>query len=238
MKTFNLKNYGIENLDNEPFKIKKITETFEDTYYDENHIKHITKINKIKRYIVINKNNENEIYQGLREPHKWYKTFKKALLGVLRDLKRFDYIDHNKCEKFYNYKQDEKSIEEYHNKYFFEDDIMSKYCFLLILKRFNGHMSKSIREYIHLIDDDPEFDYSGITDDYIEELILHQIPHRYYKDKYFIKNIPKYAKIMSREFYYTKKGEKHYSEKISERSKNFHKIKKQYYEKLLYNMIK
>ena len=113
---------------------------------------------------------------------------------------------------------------------------MNHRCFLTLLKKYNGHISKSIIEYINIIDGDKDFEYTGI--DYIWELVSHQIPHRYYQNEYFIKNIPKYAKLMSKEFLYTKKGEKFYGEKITDNLKKGFKINEKYYKKLMYNMVK
>lgn len=231
MKIFDLKNYGIDDLSKESFEIKKIIKPFKKYYFDENYIMH-TKIEKLKGYILINKETNQQIM--IDWGYKTYKTFKKALLAILRDKSRIDTIIHNKCEKFYNYQQDKDSFKEYYKTHYsiFDEKINPK-CFLHLLKKYNGHMSKAIMKYIEIIEDG---DFYNETD-YINELIYNQIPHRYYKNEYFIRNIPKYAKLMSKEFLY-KKGGKFYNEEITPDLKKEFKMDEKYYKELMYDMVK
>ncbi len=208
------------------FKIEKIT-------YNICNSQDIP-IHKFYRYVIKKKNNERIRFDGRKS---YFKTFKKAALALLREKGIIDESKDNKMAKFYNYEQDKESIDELHKRYSHHNDIMSDYCFLYTLKEFNGHMSKAIIDYIITIDGDWEYSYSNYTDDYIKELIFYQIPPKYYKNEYFISNIPKYARLMSREFYYTKKGEEHYGEEITDSMRKKFDYEAEKYEILMYREV-
>lgn len=229
MKNFNLKNYGIDDLSKESFEIKKI------------NLSSYNKVYGVKRYIIIDKktNQEIKIFKYYDERPNYYKTFKKALLAILRVMGRIDNIEHNKCEKFYNYQQDKDSFKEFYKNNTYENDMINNDCFLNLLKYYNGHMSKTIKKFIDIVDNienPPEYICDFIFID-IGELLWYQIPHRYYKDKYFIKNIPKYAKLISKEIFYIKEKSRNYKEQIN--NKEYEKIKNntEYYKKILYRMV-
>lgn len=232
MKIFDLKNYGIDDLSKESFEIRKIIINKNDYHYDENN-KIQCKIISFKRYIIVDKKTNEEI--RINDRCKAYKKFKKALLTILRFQERIIEDRHKKCENFYNYKQDKESFDEYYkNNYWQFDEFINPECFLNYLKECKGHMSDAIKKYINLIEDGDFYN----ENDYIAELIYNQIPHRYYQNAYFIKHIPKYAKLMSKEFLYTKKGEKFYGEKITDNLKKGFKINEKYYKELMYDMVK